>query len=143
MRERGVRITLQRAYTWRVLAESEEHLTTEEVWEQAREALPGLELSTVYRLEALRTAGLVPDSHLPGEPRVFEARSASHPHLVCEGCGEIPHPDSGVGRWLLEALNAGSGSFEMRELRVVACGTCARCAGRGEGKAAGSSGFEA
>lgn len=131
LRERGVRITPQRAHTWRVLVESQEHLTAEEVWERARDMLPGLELSTVYRsLEVLRAAGLVADSRLPEGPRVFEARSASHPHLVCQGCGEIFHPDPEVGRWVFEALNAGSGGFEVHELHVVAKGVCAGCARR-------------
>ncbi len=135
LRERGVRVTPQRARTWQVLAESQEHLTAEEVWERAKTGLPGLELSTVYRsLEALRAVGLVADSRLPEGPRVFEARSASHPHLVCEGCGEIFHPDPELGRRLFEALNAGSGGFEVRELHVAARGTCARCAGQKEGE---------
>lgn len=126
-----MRVTPQRAHTWRVLAESEEHLTAEEVWERARDTLPGLELSTVYRsLEALRAVGLVADSRLPEGPRVFEARPASHPHLVCKSCGGISHPDPGVGRRLFEALNAGSDGFEVHELHVVAKGICAGCARR-------------
>lgn len=126
-----MRVTPQRAHTWRVLVESEEHLTAEEVWERARGMLPGLELSTVYRsLEALRTAGLVADSRLPEGPRVFEARPALHPHLVCESCGEISHPEPEIGSRLFEALNAGSGGFKVRELHVAARGICAGCARR-------------
>jgi Fe2+ or Zn2+ uptake regulation protein len=113
------------------LVESEEHLTAEEVWERVKDSLPGLELSTVYRsLEPLRAAGLVADSRLPEGPRVFEARPALHPHLVCESCGEISHPEPEVERRLFEALNAGSGGFEVRELHAVARGMCAGCARR-------------
>lgn len=140
LQERGVRVTPQRAHIWRVLSESEGHFTAEEVWERVRGSLPGLELSTVYRsLEALRTAGLVADSRLPEGPRVFEARPALHPHLVCEVCGEISHPEPEVGRHLLEALNTGSGGFEVHDLHVVAKGTCAGCAGQGEGEAVSTS----
>jgi Fe2+ or Zn2+ uptake regulation protein len=129
LQERGVRVTPQRAHIWRVLVESGEHFTAEMVWERVRGTLPGLELSTVYRsLEALRAAGLVADSRLPEGPRVFEARSALHPHLVCESCGGISHPEPEVGRQLLEALNAGSGGFEVHELHVAARGMCAGCA---------------
>lgn len=129
LQERGVRITPQRAHIWRVLTESEGHFTAEEVWERVRGSLPGLELSTVYRsLEALRAVGLVADSRLPEGPRVFEARPALHPHLVCEVCGEISHPESDIGRRLLDALNTGSGGFEVRELHVVAKGMCVGCA---------------
>lgn len=132
---RGVRVTPQRAYIWRVLVESGEHFTAEGLWEKVREVLPGLELSTVYRsLEALRAAGLVAESRLPEGPRVFEARPASHPHLVCEECGEIFHPDPGVGRRMFKALSAGASGFEVRELHAVARGVCAGCAGKEEGR---------
>jgi Fe2+ or Zn2+ uptake regulation protein len=131
LQERGVRVTPQRAHIWRVLAESGEHFTAEEVWERVREALPGLELSTVYRsLEALQAVGLVAESRLPEGPRVFEARAVSHPHLVCESCGEISHPEPEVGRRLLEALDAGSGGFEVHELHATARGICTGCARR-------------
>ena len=130
LQERGVRVTPQRAHVWRVLVESGEHFTAEEVWKRVRDALPGLELSTVYRsLETLQAAGLVAESRLPEGPRVFEARPALHPHLVCESCGEISHPDPEIGRPLLEALSTSSGGFEVRELHVVAKGICPGCAG--------------
>src|SRR5918997_1692661 len=129
LQERGVRVTPQRAHIWRVLIESGEHFTADEVWERGKGVLPGLELSTVYRtLEALRSAGLVAESRLPEGPRVFEARPALHPHLVCEACGGISHPDPEVGQRLLEALSAGSGGFEVWELHVVAKGVCPGCA---------------
>ena len=123
-----MRVTPQRAHIWRVLIETGEHFTAEEIWERVSASLPGLELSTVYRsLEALRVAGLVAESRLPEGPRVFEARTATHPHLLCDACGGIFHPEPEVGRGMFEVLNAGSGGFEVRELHVVARGTCVGC----------------
>jgi Fe2+ or Zn2+ uptake regulation protein len=55
LRERGVRVALQGARTWGLLAEFGERLTAKEVWERAREATPGLKPSPVYRLAALRS----------------------------------------------------------------------------------------
>jgi Fe2+ or Zn2+ uptake regulation protein len=126
LQERGVRVTPQRAHIWRVLVESGEHFTAEEVWKRVRDILPGLELSTVYRsLEALQAVGLVAESRLPEGPRVFEARTALHPHLVCEDCGGISHPEPEID-W---QLSTSSGGFEVRELHVVAKGICSGCAG--------------
>ena len=127
-----MRVTPQRAHVWRVLVESGGHFTADELWEQTREALPGLELSTVYRsLEALQAVGLVAESRLPEGPRVFEAQPALHPHLVCEDCGEISHPEPEIGWRLREALGTGSRGFQVRELHVVAKGLCPGCAGGG------------
>ncbi|WP_165874408.1 Fur family transcriptional regulator [Rubrobacter taiwanensis] len=129
MRERGVRITPQRALIWQALSESGRHFTAEELWERVRGALPGLELSTVYRsLEALREAGLVVESRLPEGPMVYEARSAQHPHLVCGVCGRIFHPeDPRLCSRLLELLGETPEGFEIRELHVVAKGICRDC----------------
>lgn len=135
LRDRGMRVTPQRAHVWRALAGSGGHLSAEEVWRATREELPGLELSTVYRsLEALQGAGLVADSRMPEGPRVFEAQPALHPHLVCEVCGEISHPEPEVARRLFGTLSASAGTFEVHELHVAARGLCARCAGRKKDK---------
>lgn len=128
LQDRGIRVTPQRAHVWQVLADSGAHFTAEEVWERARGGLPGLELSTVYRsLEALGAAGLVADSRLPEGPKVFEAKTSSHPHLVCVVCGGISHPAPEVGRRLLETLNAASEGFEVSELHVAGRGVCGEC----------------
>ncbi|MGI8650583.1 MAG: Fur family transcriptional regulator [Rubrobacter sp.] len=132
LQERGIRITPQRAHVWRVLIESGEHFTAEEIWSRASLGLPGLELSTVYRaLETLGEVGLVAESRLPEGPRVFEARAAMHPHLICVVCGEISHPDPGIGERLFQMLASASDGFEVREVHVAARGVCASCsAGR-------------
>jgi Fe2+ or Zn2+ uptake regulation protein len=129
LRERGVRVTPQRAGVWGVLLESGGHLTAEEVWERTQGVLPGLELSTVYRaLDALKEADLVVESRLPEGPRIFEAHMGQHSHLLCERCGRIFHLPPGADASLREALDEGAEGFEVLELRVVAVGVCASCA---------------
>lgn len=134
LKERGIWVTPQRAHVWGVLAESGGHFTAEEVWERAGALLPGLELSTVYRsLEALGDAGLVAESRLPEGPRVFEARSSSHPHLVCVVCGGISHPQADdIGRRMMEAVDAASKGFEVHDIHISARGVCGECAAKGQ-----------
>lgn len=128
LRERGVRVTPQRVGVWRLLAGSGEHFTPEEIWERTRGDLPGMELSTVYRvLEALRRVGLVVESRLPEGARVFEAGSSLHPHLVCERCGGVIHPGPETAK-PLSRLVGDLGGFRAREVHVVAVGLCAGCA---------------
>lgn len=127
-----MRVTPQRAMIWQALTESGEHLSAEEVWQRVVASLPGVELSTVYRsLEALQDSGLVAESRLPEGPRVFEAKPDPHPHLVCESCGLISHPEPETGRKMLEALSEGSGGFEARVLHAVVEGLCPECKERG------------
>lgn len=128
LQARGIRVTPQRAMIWQALVESGEHFTAEGVWEKVGESLPGVELSTVYRsLEALQDVGLVAESRLPEGPRVFEAKPGPHPHLVCETCGRISHPEPETGRKMLEALAEGAGGFEARGLHAVVEGMCHEC----------------
>lgn len=133
LRERGLRVTPQRERVWRLLSESGEHFTPEEVWERVRGGLPGMELSTVYRvLEALHGAGLVVESRLPEGPKVYEAASSSHPHLICDRCGTVSHPGPGAEERLARvAEELDLGGFRARELRLIAVGLCARCAREG------------
>lgn len=129
LKERGMRVTPQRAYIWRVLVGSGGHFTAEELKEQVERTLPGLEVSTVYRtLEALNEVGLVVESRLPEGPRIFEANPDPHPHLVCEGCGDIHHLETTDHRRMLESLNREAADFEVRKLHVFGAGLCADCA---------------
>ncbi len=135
LKERGIRVTPQRAYIWRALVGSGKHFTAEELKEQVEKTLPGLEVSTVYRtLEALSEAGLVVESRLPEGPRVFEANPSPHPHLVCENCGNIFHLETADHRRMLESLNREAEGFEVRNLHVFATGLCADCARDGSGR---------
>jgi Fe2+ or Zn2+ uptake regulation protein len=129
LKERGIRVTPQRAYIWRALVGSGRHFTAEELREQVEGVLPGLEVSTVYRtLEALNEAGLVVESRLPEGPRVFEANPTPHPHLVCERCDNLFHLETADYQRMLKSLNREAAGFEIRELHVLGTGLCADCA---------------
>lgn len=134
LKERGIRVTPQRAYIWQALVGSGKHFTAEELKEQVEKALPGLEVSTVYRtLEALNEAGLVVESRLPEGPRIFEANPTPHPHLICERCDNLFHLETADYRLMLESLNREATGFEVRKLHVFATGLCADCARDGSG----------
>lgn len=136
LKKRGIRVTPQRAYIWRALVGSGKHFTAEELREQVEETLPGLEVSTVYRtLEAFNEAGLVVESRMPNRgPRIFEADSSPHPHLVCEDCGDIFHLETADYRRMLETLDQEVAGFDVRKLHVFATGTCVDCARERSGR---------
>lgn len=124
-----MRVTPQRVGVWRLLAGSGEHYTPEEVRGRTRGDLPGMELSTVYRvLEVLRRVGLVAESRLPEGARVFEAGSSLQPHLVCERCGWMIHPGSETAKPHSRLAGPDLGGFRAREVHVVAVGPCVGCA---------------
>ena len=92
LRERGYRVTAQRTIILETIAHMEDHISAQQVYEGARERLPGLNLATVYRtVESLQGAEMINMLSAGGEPMRFSLRDPEHPHshLVCRECGSI------------------------------------------------------
>jgi Fur family transcriptional regulator, ferric uptake regulator len=91
LRSRGLRMTPQRDH---VLAAVRElgHATPEQIGE----AVPGVDITTVYRtLELLEQLGLVRHAHLGHGAPTFRPADDQHVHVVCHTCGRvIDAPDS-------------------------------------------------
>ncbi len=94
LREKGLRATPQRTVILELLHEVEghRHQTAQELFQQAQDRLPGLNLATIYRtLEGLFEAGLV-DRMDAGESVRYSLRDPHHlhGHLHCRQCGHGP-----------------------------------------------------
>ena len=92
LRERGYRVTAQRTIILETIAHMEDHISAQQVYEGAKERLPGLNLTTVYRtVESLKGAGMINMFSTGGEPMRFSLCDPEHPHshLVCRECGSI------------------------------------------------------
>jgi Fur family ferric uptake transcriptional regulator len=87
----GTRVTGQRAVILDIIRSGKGHLDADEIYRQAREKIPHLSLSTVYRtLQKFKKIGLVDELHLDDSMHLYEVRrTADHHHLVCLGCGRI------------------------------------------------------
>ncbi len=95
LRAAGRRLTPQRESVLAVVADSEAHLSAEEILKRVRVRYPYLNKSAVYRsLDLLTQLGLVTQTDL-GQGRV-EYELHQHPHhhhLVCRHCGSISQLD--------------------------------------------------
>jgi len=87
-RELGLRVTRQRRAILEILARRHDHPTADQVYENARVALPDLSRTTVYRaLDTLVEAGVARSVCHPGVAVRFEAMTdVRHHHLVCLRC---------------------------------------------------------
>ena len=96
LREHGFRVTAQRTIILETIAHMEGHISAQQVYEQALERLPGLNLATVYRtVETLHQAGLIDLLSTTTDPMRFSLHDPEHPHghLICRNCGcteELP-----------------------------------------------------
>ena len=95
IRSRGFRLTPQRLTILQVLQHSGEHLTPAEVYEIARQSLPGLTETTVYRtLEFLSENGFALAAHIGSGKLVYQVGGNAHHHVICQKCGsemEVGH----------------------------------------------------
>ena len=95
IRSRGFRLTPQRLTILQALQHSGEHLTPTEVFDIARQSMPGLTEPTVYRtLEFLATNGLALAAHIGSGKLVYQVAGYAHHHVVCQKCGaeaEVGH----------------------------------------------------
>ena len=92
-RGHGCRITVPRQEILRVLSQTDEHLSAEDVYLRAHERYPSVGLTTIYRtLELLVRMGIVSKFDFgDGKARYELAEGPKgarhHHHLVCTNCG--------------------------------------------------------
>lgn len=128
LRQTGHRLTPQRESVLAVIAESEQHLTAEEILARVRERYPYLNKSAVYRsLELLAELNLVTQTDL-GHGRVeYELhRHPHHHHLVCHVCKNVQQIDHTAFQALQKKLENDFG-FHADLDHFAIFGTCRKC----------------
>ena len=66
------------------------HLSAQDIYEKIRRAHPEISVATVYRnLNILVEAGLVQVVGHTSQKEIYDARTDSHAHFICRGCGRI------------------------------------------------------
>ena len=127
-RELGLRVTRQRRAILEILARRHDHPTADQVYENARGALPDLSRTTVYRaLDTLVEAGVARSVCHPGVAVRFEAMTdVRHHHLVCVRCNCLVDL---VAPWLDDIRLPGTlqRGFKVDDYTVQIWGTCSDC----------------
>lgn len=124
----GKRVTNQRALIMEIIRQGEGHLDADEIYRRARERVPRLSLSTVYRtLQMLKKLDLVEELHFDEEHHHYEVKpSAEHHHLICLGCGRVIEFHYPLSRYLKRNIPEAKG-FDIAETEVRMSGYCSKC----------------
>lgn len=89
-KERGLKLTPQRMVIFRILSECNQHVTVDEVYQQARVEYPMLSPATVYRnMEQMVEADLLKHLNLGGTSMRYDTNLDEHHHFVCTKCGIV------------------------------------------------------
>ncbi len=123
----GLGFTKQRQTVLQVIRESDEHLTANEVFEDARRLLPGISFATVYNsLRYLKNEGLIGEIRFGTDCTRYDPKLTRHDHALCNKCGrlvdlELPLPDG-----LLEEA-AERSKFQAESIEFTLRGLCPEC----------------
>ena len=93
IRQKGLRRTPQRDAIVRLAFASDEHFTSEELFDRVRKKNVNASRATVYRtISLLVGAGLLHEIDLGGDQTTYDPNfldKPSHNHLVCIDCGQV------------------------------------------------------
>src|SRR5205085_220405 len=107
--------------------ESHDHLTANEVFQNARKMLSGISFATVYNsLKYLKNEGLIGEVRIAPDAARYDRKLARHDHAVCTACGKLVDVDLPMPRALLRKA-AELSNFEVGSVEIVLRGTCPDC----------------
>jgi Fur family transcriptional regulator, peroxide stress response regulator len=124
----GFRLTPQREAVLRVLADTSQHPSAEQLYEQARHRCRSTSRATVYNtMSVLKQLGEIEDLEFDGLGRRYGAHSPGlHAHRICTRCSRIDDYDSPELREVLAAVAAASG-YHSAVYRLDLYGECPAC----------------
>lgn len=131
LKERGYRLTPQRALVLEAIEHSRDHISAEEIYAKVVQRYPEVNISTIYRtLTLLERLGLVTQTDLGGgRVRFHPANRGHHHHLICEVCGKTVDLDEGALLALKKSLREEYGfAADLSHLAIF--GRCAGCQSR-------------
>src|SRR5207344_566826 len=122
LRARGLRMTPKRDDVLQAVRRLR-HATPEQV----SGAVPGIDVTTVYRtLELLEEIGLVRHTHLGHGAPSFRPAEDDHVHVVCHACGRVVDAPRDLTDALAERLERDHG-FVLDRAHFTVFGRCQDC----------------
>lgn len=124
----GYRLTPQRTAICKILVNSSEHPTAQDIYETLKLDYPGMSLATIYNtLDALIKVGAVNALGGVGDGMVhYDADTAPHVNLACLECHRVIDYPSEHIHHVESEVQSGSG-YRLLGARVLYYGLCPDC----------------
>jgi Fur family peroxide stress response transcriptional regulator len=125
--ETGEKLTRQREAVLGVIREREDHPTANDIFEAARQRLPGISYATVYNsLRFLKEAGLVHEIKFGDSASRYDRETDRHDHALCSQCGKLVDFDLPQAAELMKAA-ARRSKFKPESVHLTLKGVCPDC----------------
>jgi Fur family peroxide stress response transcriptional regulator len=124
-------LTPQREVVLRVIQESDNHLTANEIFEVARRLRPSISFATVYNsLRYLKDSGLIHEISFGNGASRYDRETDRHDHAICTRCGRLEDFDLTATAELMRAA-ARKSKFKPKSIHLTLRGLCPDCNERG------------
>lgn len=120
-------LTKQREAILQVIRDEPEHLTANDVFDKAKQILPGISFATVYNsLRYLKDAGLIAEISFGSGASRFDSKLTRHDHAICSKCGKLVDMELDLPAELVNRA-AEFSRFKLESLELTLRGLCPDC----------------
>jgi Fe2+ or Zn2+ uptake regulation protein len=120
-------LTRQRKVVLEAVQAGDHHPTAAEVFDAARQAMPGISFATVYNsLRYLKGKGLVREIAFGKGASRYDRETERHDHAICSDCGKLVDFDLPGTLGLVRAA-ARASRFQPESVTLTLVGRCPKC----------------
>ena len=127
-KDKGLKLTPQRMAIFRILSDSDQHFTVDEVYQRAKVEYPMLSPATVYRnMEQMVTAELLSHLDLGGSAMRYDTNLEKHHHFVCDRCSKVNDIYLDEFHYTIDEDRSSLGHSEINDSTLYLHGICTEC----------------
>lgn len=120
-------LTRQREVVLQVIRDEPEHLTANEVFDKAKQLLPGISFATVYNsLRFLKEAGHIAEISFGSGASRFDSMTSRHDHAICTKCGKLVDMEIDLPEEIVN-FAAEFSKFKLESIELTLRGLCPEC----------------
>lgn len=120
-------LTKQREVVLQVIRDSDNHLTANEVFDEAKSLLPTISFATVYNsLRYLKDAGHIAEIQFGNGASRFDRMTSRHDHAICVKCGKLVDMELEIPKELIKIAESFS-QFKLESIELTLRGLCPNC----------------
>ncbi len=120
-------LTKHRQAVLQAIRESDKHLTANEVFDDARQILPGISFATVYNsLNYLKKERLIGEIQFGTNAKLYDRKLTQHDHAVCDECGKLVDLELSLPDGLIKQA-ASRSKFQVKSIELTLRGLCPDC----------------